>query len=110
MSVESHELELYADNTSELHNQYKSIIANIKRRIENGTYDPARAPALWAYWFEAAAKRYVKEFGGDVRTMVPKSLRDQLSRERAKDVHAQILRGEYGAVTPGSRVKKSRRR
>lgn len=57
------ELDLYAENTSELYNQKKSILANISRRISKGTYDHALAPKLWMYWVDAAAKRYQKEFG-----------------------------------------------
>jgi len=58
------ELELYADNTSELYNQKLSIIENMRRRIAKGTYDKEKALKLWMYWVDAAAKRYVKEFGG----------------------------------------------
>jgi len=65
------ELDLYAENTSELYGQFKSIIAN------------------------AAAKRYVKEFGGDVKTMFPKALREHLAAERAREEHDRIVRGEH---------------
>jgi hypothetical protein len=57
------ELELYAENESALYNQKKSILANIQRRLKNGTYNHALAPKLWQYWVDAAAKRYQKEFG-----------------------------------------------
>jgi hypothetical protein len=90
-----HELDLYAENTSELYGQFKSMIANVKRKIASGTYDSSKAWKLWLYWYDAAAKRYVKEFGGDVRTMFPKSLRVKLAKERAKDEYAKIKRGEY---------------
>ena len=89
------ELDLYAENTSELYGQFKSIIANVKRRIKAGTYDAARAPQIWLYWYDAAAKRYVKEFGGDVRTMFPRTMRVKLAKERAKEEHDKIKRGEY---------------
>ena len=89
------ELDLYAENESALYGQHQSIIANIKRRIASGTYDAAKAPKLWGYWYEAAARRYVKEFGGDVRTMFPKALRDHLSRERARDEYQRIINEEY---------------
>jgi hypothetical protein len=97
-SIAATELDLYAENTSELYGQFKSIIENVKRRIKNGTYNPALAPTLWGYWYEAAAKRYVKEFGneGDMRTMFPKSLRDALAKDRAKNEYRKILAGEHG--------------
>ena len=61
------ELDLFAENTSELYNQKKSILANIQRRLKNGTYSHALAPQLWMYWVDAAAKRYGKEFGTSSR-------------------------------------------
>lgn len=98
MSYESdeaveHELDLYADNTSQLYPQKMSIIANIKRKIKSGKYDPKLAPKLWAYWYEAAAKRYCKEFGCDLRTTFPKGMRDKLAVERAVDEYRKIKNG-----------------
>lgn len=99
------ELDLYAENTSELYGQFQSIIANLKRKIASRRYDATKAPKLWAYWYEAAAKRYCREFGGVWSEMFPKSLRDHLARDRAKDEHKKIVNGEYGVV-----VKKSHKR
>jgi len=92
------ELDLYAENESALYGQFKSIIANLKKKIESGKYDASKAPKLWGYWYDAAAKRYVKEFGGEVRTAFPASLRGQLAKERAKDEYQKIMGGEYGPV------------
>lgn len=58
------ELDLYAENTSELYGQKKAILANIKRKHASGKYNHALAPKLWMYWVESAAKRYAREFGG----------------------------------------------
>ena len=91
------ELDLYAETTRELYGQFQTIITNLKRKIKSGKYSAAMAPKLWGCWYEAAAKRYVKEFGGDVRTMFPKALRDKLSAERAADEYKKIKSGEYGA-------------
>jgi hypothetical protein len=77
-----HELDLYAESTSELYNQKKSILANIQRRHKNGTYDPARAPQLWMHWVDAASKRYRKEFGGSPE-MFNKATRESLAKELA---------------------------
>lgn len=89
------ELDLYAENTSELYGQFQSIIANLKRKIAAGKYSAALAPKLWLYWYDAAAKRYCKEFGGAVQTQFPKALREHLAAERAKDEYEKIMRGEY---------------
>lgn len=80
------ELDLYAENTSELYNQKKSILANIQRRLKNGTYDHSFAPKLWMYWVDAAAKRYTKEFGGprdNISVIFSKATREHVARELA---------------------------
>jgi hypothetical protein len=91
-----HELELYAENEAALYNQKKSIIENVKRRMRSGKYDPSLAPKLWLYWFDAAARRYVKEFGGDVATMFPKAVRMAAAESAARDYAERIQSGEYG--------------
>jgi hypothetical protein len=75
------ELDLFAENTGELYNQKKSILANIARRRKNGTYDPKKAPKLWMYWVDSASKQYRKEFPG---TTFDKPTREALAKELAK--------------------------
>jgi hypothetical protein len=80
------ELDLYAENTSELYNQKKSVLANIRRRIASGKYDHALAPKLWMYWVDAAAKRYIKEFdhpGVRIDAVFNKATREALAKELA---------------------------
>ena len=79
------ELDLYAENTSELYNQKQSILANIRRKIASGKYNHALAPKLWMYWVDAAAKRYNREFGsgGNISTMFNKATREHLAHELA---------------------------
>jgi hypothetical protein len=40
------ELVLFADNEGRLYNQKISILKNLGKRIEKGTYDPKLAPKL----------------------------------------------------------------
>lgn len=94
----ANDLDLYAENTRELHGQFNSIIANIKRKIRTGRYSPILAPKLWMYWYDAAAARYVKEFGGGVREKFPKALREHLAAERARDEYKKIKNGEYDHI------------
>lgn len=99
------ELNLYAENEVKLYGQFKSIIANIKRKIKAGKYDASKAPKLWMYWYDAAAKMYCKEHGAhgssaEVRTMFPKHKREWLAKQRAKDEYEKILGGEYAAIPP----------
>jgi hypothetical protein len=80
------ELDLYAENTSELYNQKKSILANIRRKLKSGKYNHALAPKLWMYWVDAAAKRYTKEFGGprdNISVIFNKATREHLAHELA---------------------------
>ncbi len=79
----AHELDLYAENTSELYNQKKSILANIKRKIASGKYDHSLAPKLWMYWVDAAARRYTKEFGSGGSVIFNKATREHLAKELA---------------------------
>jgi hypothetical protein len=88
------ELQLFAENTGELYNQKKSILKNILRKMGSGKYDPAKAPALWMYWVEAAAKRYCKENCSPYdkwNIVFPMDVRKQLAKKLAKEEHAELL-------------------
>ena len=88
------ELDLYAENTEELYGQFKSIIANIQRRIAKGTYNPALAPKLWRYWYDEAARRYKREFGTSDWSF-PVAVRQAAAEARAVEEFEAITRGEY---------------
>lgn len=92
------ELELYINNTSELYNQFKSIIKNIQRKIASNKYDHSLAPKLWGYWVEVGAKSYIKEFGslGDrMQDMFPKKDRMILAQKLADYNYDDIISGNY---------------
>jgi hypothetical protein len=58
------EIELYADNDSQLYFQLrKPILINLGKKYKKGTYDIDKAAKLWRYYIEAAMKKYNKEFG-----------------------------------------------
>jgi hypothetical protein len=58
------EIELYADNDSQLYFQMrKPILINLGKKYKKGTYDIDKAAKLWRYYIEAAMKKYNKEFG-----------------------------------------------
>ena len=58
------EIELYADNDSQLYFQMrKPILVNLGKKYKKGTYDIDKAAKLWRYYVEAAMKKYNKEFG-----------------------------------------------
>ena len=83
------ELELYANNTGELYNQKQSIIKNLTKKVEKGTYDPALAPKLWRYWVDAAAKMYAKEFGNG-EPIFSIADRNEVARQLADDNYQLI--------------------
>lgn len=63
-TVAARELALFAINDGDLYRQQgQPIIANLKRKIAKGVYQPTLALKLWGYLAESAAKKYVKEFG-----------------------------------------------
>ena len=58
--------------------------------MKKGTYDHLKAPKLWMYLVDNGAKKYVKAYGGDVKTMFPKDLRKSVAVEFANEYRAEI--------------------
>ena len=88
------ELILFADNTSEIYGQKKSILKNLKRKIDKGVYDETLAPKLWRYWIDEAARMYQKETG----YKFPPAVRQQAAEEMAVREKALIDGGEYSIM------------
>jgi hypothetical protein len=114
VSHEAWELILFAENSRELQNQLDSIRKNIARKINSGIYDPAKAPKLWEYWFNNAAKQYNKEFGsGRGYGIFTPTIRREAAAYYAPLEGAAIGGNEYESITgrvfPGSKKKKKRR-
>ena len=85
------ELKLSIENDSELYRQQiVPIIKNVQKKMKKGTYDHLKAPKLWMYLVDNGAKRYVKAYGGDVKTMFPKDLRKSVAVEFANEYRAEI--------------------
>ena len=58
------EIELYADNDSQLYYQSRRpILQNLTKKYKKGTFDVSKAAKLWRYYIDAALKKYNKEFG-----------------------------------------------
>lgn len=97
------DLELFMDNTASLHQQFNSIIANMKRKMESGKYDPKLSPKLWLYWVEDGVKAYAKEFSVNPRVQFPMELKKALAERLSKRYDAAVKAGEYGDL----KVKKA---
>ena len=91
MDTEARELDLYAENTGELYPQFVSIIGNLKKRIDKGTYDANLAPKLWRYWYDNAARGYKREHGYQFAPAV----RQACAEARAVEEFEKINAGEY---------------
>ena len=85
------ELKLYIEQDRDLYRQQiVPIIKNVQRKMKSGKYDHAQAPKLWLYLVDNGAKKYVKEFGGDVKRDWPKDLRISIANEFANEYKAEI--------------------
>ena len=85
------ELKLYIQNDRDLYRQQiVPIIKNVQRRMKKGTYDHIKAPKLWMYLVDNGAKKYVKEFGGDVKRDFPKDVRQSVAVQFLNEYKAEI--------------------
>ena len=85
------ELKMYIENDAQLYkSQLIPIVKNMQRKMKSGKYDHRKAPKLWMYLVDAGAKKYVKEFGGDVRNMFDKQTRQYVAQQMADEYKDEI--------------------
>ena len=85
------ELKLYIENDRDLYRQQiVPIIKSVQRKMKSGKYDHAQAPKLWLYLVDNGAKKYIKDYGGDMKTLFPKDLRLSIANEFANEYKAEI--------------------
>ena len=85
------ELKLYIEQDRDLYRQQiVPIIKNVQRKMKSGKYDHAQAPKLWLYLVDNGAKKYIKDYGGDMKTLFPKDLRLSIANEFANEYKAKI--------------------
>jgi hypothetical protein len=91
-SDEARELSLFAENDEPLYRRMvKPIEKNLARKIKKGTYDSKMALKAWEYLAEAAAKKYVKEFGGGSWFQIfPPSARREMARDWRDAFEAEV--------------------
>jgi len=94
------ELELYIDNDRRFSpqspkGQGRAVALNLLRKMRRGTYDHSKAPRAWQYVVDNAARAYVREFGGDLRTIFPATTRRYVAYEMANEFASAAERGEY---------------
>ena len=89
-SIEQRELKLYIDNDGQLYRQrYTPIEKNLTKKMEKGKYDSKLAVKLFMYLVDDGAKKYVKDFGGNVKDMFPKKDRIEVAKELRDDFEAE---------------------
>ena len=94
------DLDVFMENTGSLDSKKMTIINNLKRKIESGSYDANQAPRAWMHWIEDGIKAYAREFSVNPRSMFPMDLKNALADRLAKRYEESINNGDFGAVTP----------
>lgn len=96
-STTSRELRVFADNDRDLHRQsLQPIRDNLGKKMDKGSYDPAKAEKLWGYHADRAAQAYHKQFGsaGDQwHKMFPPSVRREAASHWERDERSDIKSG-----------------
>lgn len=101
-------LVLFADNTGELYDEKKRIIAKAAAWMAEGRYDPARAPNLWIAWIDRAAKMYGREFPDEPHNF-SRAERLAAARQVADHEAGRVRRGEHGATPMKTHKSKAHR-
>ena len=99
-SIEQRELKLYIDNDGQLYRQrYTPIEKNLTKKMQKGNYDSKLAVKLFMYLVDDGAKKYVKDFGGNVKDMFPKKDRIEVAKELVDDFEREYkVRNESESV------------
>ena len=86
LSGEAKELEIFIDNDNKLYKQrYIPIIKNLSKKKKSGRYRSSLASKGFMYLVDDGAKKYVREFGGNVRDVFPRRVKLELAKEYAKE-------------------------
>lgn len=95
-SQESRELELYSTNDGDLYSQQLvHIYRNLSKKYKKGTYDHSKAPNLFKYFTDRAAKKYCKEFGGTWHQIFTPEVRRETAQVLADYWYEELKLGNY---------------
>lgn len=93
------ELQLYADNDSQLYYQRRlPIVKNLQTKYKKGTFAIDKAAKLWRYYIDAALEKYNKEFstrGTKWFSLLSVADRNLLAREYAIATKNEFDNGEF---------------
>lgn len=108
---EAQELILWIDNDAKLYNmKYDTYFKNLVIKKAQGKYDPAKAPQLFMYLAERAARSYAKEFGNESewKNIFDKQTRMEASKELVSEFEELFADGELDKYIPKKYQKKSK--
>lgn len=99
------ELELYLTTTGALYPKIQGVIRNLLQRMRSGRYDETRAPSMWRYVVDEAARMYAAEFAlGNARDVFSTSVRDRVAQELAQKYAEQMTAGEYDYLLRAAQI------
>ena len=75
----------------ELNNRRNSIISNLKRKLDKGTYESGKAVKLATYLIDDANKQYKKDHG---HSFSPAE-RKEVAIQWVKDFEGEVASGNY---------------
>jgi hypothetical protein len=88
------ELNLYAENDYGLYQRQLAIDRNQKRHWDKGRWTLEKSTKGYMHLADEAARKYVREFGGTVRSVFPKPVREAVAKIYAKDFQDRAKAGE----------------
>tara|TARA_R110000744_G_scaffold217819_2_gene336525 strand:+ start:1332 stop:1670 length:339 start_codon:yes stop_codon:yes gene_type:complete len=96
LSDEMRELKLYIDNDSNIYRQrYMPILKNLSKKKKKGNYQKGLASKAFLYLVDDGAKRYTREYGGNVRDVFPKRQRQMLAKDYVDEFEQIFKNQEY---------------
>ena len=99
------ELQLYLTSTGALYPKIQGVIRNLLQRMRSDRYDESRAPAMWRYVVDEAARMYASEFAlGNARDVFSTAVRDRVAQELAATYEEQMRAGEYDYLLRAAQI------
>ena len=96
LSDEMRELKLYIDNDANIYRQrYMPILKNLSKKKKKGNYQKGLASKAFLYLVDDGAKRYTREYGGNVRDVFPKRQRQMLAKDYVDEFEQIFKNQEY---------------
>ena len=96
LSDEMRELKLYIDNDANIYRQrYMPILKNLSKKKKKGNYQKGLASKAFLYLVDEGAKRYTREYGGNVRDVFPKRQRQMLAKDYVDEFEQIFKNQEY---------------